>query len=224
MPPQTTLSSRTSNIIILLNPMITLLNELNDIFSPPFIVSISSTVASLIHVMENVKRNKEECTQLMEKIHRLLYVIIGLHMKPESAGVLPPVTLRHLGKFTETLCKIYTFIEAQQEGNNIKHFFRYSETTLLKDCHIGLQQALEVFKIEAGVTILSNIAEMQNKGEDMHKELLELVATFLDGTNSDRSSSIYTMTNASQASSASFSMLPSQPQIFMVVNQKLKPL
>jgi hypothetical protein len=47
-----------------------------------------------------------------------------------------------------TLHKIYTFVEAQQDGNKIKRFFRHSEmTALLKDCKSGLDRALEVFKV-----------------------------------------------------------------------------
>jgi hypothetical protein len=47
-----------------------------------------------------------------------------------------------------TLHKIYTFIEAQQDGNKIKQFFLQSEMNmLLKNCRAGLDHATEVFKV-----------------------------------------------------------------------------
>ena len=47
-----------------------------------------------------------------------------------------------------TLHKIYNFIEAQRDGKKIKHLFRQSEMNkLLKDCHAGLDHALEVFNV-----------------------------------------------------------------------------
>jgi hypothetical protein len=42
-------------------------------------------------------------------------------------------------------------MEAQQEKIGIKMFFRQGEmTTLQKCCNIGLDQALDVFKVEIG--------------------------------------------------------------------------
>ncbi|KAJ7088929.1 P-loop containing nucleoside triphosphate hydrolase protein [Mycena epipterygia] len=73
---------------------------------------------------------------------------------------------------------------------------------------------MEVFKIETGVVMFNSISEMKRQTETMHKELLELISTFSDGTISDRSSSIYHGGNGSHNSSNSFSMLPSKPKIF----------
>jgi hypothetical protein len=115
-----------------------------------------------------VKKNKHECIQLMEPIHQVLYAIIDLHIKSETPGSLPPTTLHHIGEFTEqasmhldlihvtdgisrTIHKIHVFVEEQQDGSWIKKLLRQSEiSTLLKDCHAGVQQAVEVFKV--GVT------------------------------------------------------------------------
>ncbi|KAJ7210393.1 hypothetical protein GGX14DRAFT_625388 [Mycena pura] len=47
-----------------------------------------------------------------------------------------------------TLHKIYTFVEAQQDGNKIKILLRLSEmSTLLKDCKTGLQNAFDALKV-----------------------------------------------------------------------------
>ncbi|KAJ7452600.1 hypothetical protein FB451DRAFT_1100740 [Mycena latifolia] len=214
MPHQPTVTEiRMNNIVTCLTSVIPLLKELNHAFGPPFVQAIVNTTASLIPGVQKVKRNRDECVQLMENIHGLLYVVINLHIESETRGSVLPTTLKHIGKFAETLQKIHMYVEVQQEGNKIKHFLRHSEiSALFKDCRNGLQQALNVFKMDN--TIFSSITEMQKTAETMHQELLELITTLSDGTMSDRSSSIYQYSNGSQNSSNSFSLLPSQPKIF----------
>ena len=57
--------------------------------------------------------------------------------------------MKLLKKFiNRTLHKIYTFVEAQQQGNKITHLFRNNEMNkLLQDCHAGLKQAQEMFGV-----------------------------------------------------------------------------
>ncbi|KAJ7434992.1 hypothetical protein FB451DRAFT_1194934 [Mycena latifolia] len=172
---------RLNNIIACLTPTLALLNELSDTFGTPFVPAISNTTVSLISAVQNVKRNKDDCIQLLENVYQLLYAIINLHIMSETKGSLEPATLDHVGKFTE-------FVEAQQDGSKIMHFFRQIETkTFLGECRVGLQQAFEVFKTETGVTALGSITEMQEEAERMHTEVLELISTLSDGTTSDRS-------------------------------------
>ncbi|KAJ7869419.1 hypothetical protein B0H13DRAFT_1896660 [Mycena leptocephala] len=209
MPHNPTVSSaRLNSVIELLKPAVSILNELHDAFSTPFVLAISSTTLSLITLVQvirppyrllrshcehqSVKRNKEECIQLMERIHGVLYAISNLYVHSGTAGSVPPEKLVYIGKFTQTLHKIHTFFESQQEGNRIKQFLRQSEmNTLLKECRVGLKEALDVFKIDSGATVLDSIHEMKNKTEIMHREILELISTLSDGTASDRSSSIF---------------------------------
>ncbi|KAJ7712080.1 hypothetical protein B0H14DRAFT_3172051 [Mycena olivaceomarginata] len=126
-------------------------------------------------MIQNVKRNKDECAQLMENIHPVLYAIINLHLRAETVESLSPEMLDNIGKFMETLHKIYTFLEGQQDRNRIKYLFRNNEVQkLFRDCHAGLDQAVEVFE---------KIAQL------MHKEFFELIQTLSDSsTNSNRSS------------------------------------
>ncbi|KAJ7479550.1 hypothetical protein FB451DRAFT_1365343 [Mycena latifolia] len=223
-----------NNTIACLTPAISLLNELSDAFGTPFVPAISNTTLSLINMIQHVKKNKEDCIQLLENVYQLLCAIVNLHITSETKGNLPPATLDHVGKFTETLHKIHAFVEAQQqEDNKIKYFFRRTETkTLLIECRAGLQQAFEGFKIETGITALVNITQMQQEVEMMHKEVLELIATLSDGTTSDRSSSIYNIDgslnrswsklNFPCSSSNSISMLPAEPKIFHGRETELK--
>ncbi|KAJ7833938.1 P-loop containing nucleoside triphosphate hydrolase protein [Mycena olivaceomarginata] len=118
--------------------------------------------------------------------------------------------LDNIGRFTETLHRIYTFLQAQG-GNKIKHFFRQSEiNTLHKACRAGLEDALKVFRVDTGLPSLESVAEMRKRMQSMHEELLEAVEVFSDGTASDR----YSVAGSRSRSSISISMLPGQPKIF----------
>ncbi|KAJ7469057.1 P-loop containing nucleoside triphosphate hydrolase protein, partial [Mycena latifolia] len=162
-------------------------------------------------MVQTVQRNKDDCTQMLEQIHGLLYAIIHLHTNLDASGEVSPKVLENLAKFMETLHKIHTFVESQQERNKIKQLFRQGElSTLLKGCKVGLEQALAVFQIE-GVDVLRDMADMQQYAQKRHQEILELISTGSDETSSDRRSS---MSNISSASSNSLSLLPSEPKIF----------
>ncbi|KAF7350328.1 hypothetical protein MVEN_01337300 [Mycena venus] len=148
MPRQTTVSvDRLNGIIACLVPAITVLRDLHGVFETPFIQVIVETTLSLINTVKTAKRNKSESAELLENIHEILYCIIGILLKSENVGSLPPAMLEHLGRFTHTINQIYTFIEARQDRNTIQNLLRRSEmNTLLQDCRAGLQQASEIFK------------------------------------------------------------------------------
>ncbi|KAJ7875675.1 hypothetical protein B0H13DRAFT_2279694 [Mycena leptocephala] len=201
---------RLNNITAYLTLTITLLKEINHAFHTPFIQPIINTSLSLITKVQSAKRNKDECVGLMENVHRVLCAIVTSHVRSETAGSLSPSTLDHIGSFKETLHKIYTFIDAQQDGNKIKQFLRQSEmNVLLRNCRAGLDHAITAFDIETGVTIYNSISEMKKYTEKIHEELLELISTLSDsdGTFSDRSSSIYHEGNGSQNRSHQDSIL-----------------
>ncbi|KAJ7452558.1 hypothetical protein FB451DRAFT_1374030 [Mycena latifolia] len=206
MSPQPIVAEiRLNNTITYLVPVITLLNELSDAFGTPFVPAISNTTLSLMTAVQNVKKNKEDCIQLLENVYQLLCAIINLHIKSETKGNLPPATLNHVGKFMETLHKIHTFVEAQQDGIKIKSFFRQTETkTLLRECRVELQEALEVFKTRTNITVLGHMTQMQEEAEIMHKEIYK--------------------TGESQNSSNSISMLPAKPKIFHGRESELKKI
>ncbi|KAJ7741665.1 hypothetical protein B0H16DRAFT_1564820 [Mycena metata] len=184
-------------IIASLNPIVSVLNELNDALGPPFVAVISNTILSLITALQRVKQNKEECLRLIKDIYGPLHAIVSLHLKSEIIGSLPPADLMQVGKFTETLHKIQTFVEMQQGGNRLKQFFRQNEmNTLLKDCQAGLQQAITAFNVDPDNTT----SDIQTRTEGIHQELLELISTLADGIAVE--------------SSESFSLVPSRPLIF----------
>ncbi|KAJ7166828.1 hypothetical protein C8R46DRAFT_1034821 [Mycena filopes] len=174
--PHTTAEICANNVTAYLTPALTLLDSLNDAFGLSYIQPIIKTTQALVMGVQTVKQNKDECFQLVESIHQILYPIIQL----------------------QTLHKIYMFIQIQQDGNRIKQFFHQAQANkLLKDCRAGLDQAIEVSSQEVtvqqgqtGVTVLSDVVQVQTEADNMHKELLELISALsdTDGTMSDRSS------------------------------------
>ncbi|KAJ7090951.1 hypothetical protein C8R43DRAFT_964758 [Mycena crocata] len=159
-------------------------------FKTPFLQPISTTARSLLSGLMNVKKNREDCSKLMEQTYRLLYGIISLHISSETEAELLPSQLNNLGKFTD-------FVEAQQDKIRIKDFFRQGEmATLLKECNAGLQQGLDAFKRYA---------------EERHKEAVQLVENLFDPSFSDTGSSRFFVFGNS---STSISILPPEPKIF----------
>ncbi|KAJ6586486.1 hypothetical protein DFH09DRAFT_1274917 [Mycena vulgaris] len=239
MPPQIIATeTRLNNILKCFTTAVDTLEVLANTFETPFLKPISNTAKSLLAAVQAVRQNKRDCTQLLEQTYGLLSAIISLHLKLETGPVSPSMQ-NHLGKATDTLFKIHTFVDAQQYKSKIRHFFRQGEMSkLLRDCNIGLQEALALFKVlwfdishldvlkmtqVHNTNFLNEIGAMQKFAEDRHQEVLELIDAFSDGTASDKGSSVCMIQTKIQmskklilfwSSSTSISMLPSEPKIF----------
>ncbi|KAJ7930834.1 hypothetical protein B0H13DRAFT_2530704 [Mycena leptocephala] len=200
MPPQPTITQiRLNNITTCLTITANTLEVLVDSLKSPFMKAISNTTQSLLKNMQT---------------YELLNTILMVYITSDMGGELPPSVLKHIGKFTETLHKIHTFVEAQQNGNKLKNFFHKGEmSTLLKDCKAGLHQGFEIFQVPM-VNHMKDITQMQEDAEKRHKEVLDMVEALSDTTSLDRSSSISGLYSGSHNSSNSISMLPSEPKIF----------
>ncbi|KAJ7106851.1 hypothetical protein C8R43DRAFT_963249 [Mycena crocata] len=101
-------------------------------------------------------------------------------------------------QYFRTLYKIHNYVEAQQDKSKIRHFFRQGEmSTLLKACSTELQEALD---------------GLEKYMEDKHQEVLMMIEALSVDAASDRGSvSLFSMLDNS---SASISLLPSEPKIF----------
>ncbi|KAJ7891120.1 hypothetical protein B0H13DRAFT_2276953 [Mycena leptocephala] len=202
MPPQPNVTQvRLNNITTCLNLTICTLETLASSLKSPLLMAMANTTQSLLK-----------------------------NMQSDTGGELPPSVLTHIGKFTETLHKIHTFVEVQQNGSRVKKFFHQGEmSTLLKDCKAGLQQGFEFFQVSM-VNHMKDITQMQEDAEKRNAEVLAMIEALSDTTSSDRSSSVgkfYSTKNqimniaqisglysGSHNSSNSISMLPSEPKIF----------
>ncbi|KAJ7495121.1 hypothetical protein FB451DRAFT_1477651 [Mycena latifolia] len=226
--PPTAAQIRLNNIVTSLSAAIPTLDVVTESLKTPFLQPISNTVHSLLTAVQpcqTVKRNQDECAQMLEQIHELLYVIIWVHLKSDTGGELSPSILDNLGKFTEkslcltsefawTLHKIHTFVEAEQEKSKIRQFLRQGEMKgLRKACHTGLDQAIEVFQIQEA-QVLRDVTDMQEHAQKTHQEVLELISALSAEGTSESGSSISRVFSSSQNSSDSFSLLPSEPKIF----------
>jgi hypothetical protein len=56
---------------------------------------------NLTRLLKTIKTNREDCTQMLEQVHGLLYGIIRLYMASETGAELSPNMLENLGKFTQ---------------------------------------------------------------------------------------------------------------------------
>ncbi|KAJ6514669.1 hypothetical protein DFH09DRAFT_1288035 [Mycena vulgaris] len=215
MPPQPVSTEiRFNNILKCFTTAVDTLGVLANTFKTPFLEPISNTAKSLLTAVQTVKQNRSDCTQLLEQTYGLLCAIVSLYMKLETGLDLTLSMLNDLGKFTDTLYKIHTFVEAQQDKSKIRHFFRQGEMSkLLKDCNMSLQETLDLFKVH-NLNFLHEIGHMEKFAEDRHQEVLELIDALSDGTSSDTGSLTNRVLSSSYNSSTSISMLPSEPKIF----------
>ncbi|KAJ6617680.1 hypothetical protein B0H10DRAFT_1298847 [Mycena sp. CBHHK59/15] len=149
---------------------------------------------------------------MVEQIHAILCAIIGLYWSSAMGGLLPTGILYNIGRFTETLQKIYTLMKSQQETGKIKQLFKYaSNVSKLEALKAELQYLLGIFRIQNGNTTMSAMSQMQKDAKQQHEELLALLAAH----DSEISSSASMLESLSLGnSSESLSILPSSPQIF----------
>ncbi|KAJ7828599.1 hypothetical protein B0H13DRAFT_2289955 [Mycena leptocephala] len=162
----------------------------NDNLNAPFLGAICNTTQSLLKNVQSVKQNKDDCTKLMEQTVDLLNAIIAVHITSDACAELPPSVLHDIGKFTSTLHKIHTFVEAQQTGSTLKRIFRQAEmSNLLKDCKAGLQQGFESFQIHTAKFAVE-ITERQQEMQKKHQEVLKMIEALSDTTSSEKASTI----------------------------------
>ncbi|KAJ7063931.1 P-loop containing nucleoside triphosphate hydrolase protein, partial [Mycena amicta] len=188
------------------------LSDMASAFHTPFMQTIANTTGSLITGIQNLRRNKSECIEMMEQVQNILAVIIQLELDSRAQQGLGPQALSNFGNFTKTLHKLDAFMNSQQQTNRFTQFLRQHEMNLLlKDCQLGLQQALEIFKVTHHVNTLAEMNDMRARAEQQHEELLESLANLsLTGTSAPSLSAPRYLTSSSN----SLSMIPAKPQIF----------
>ncbi|KAJ7723147.1 hypothetical protein B0H16DRAFT_1699068 [Mycena metata] len=214
MPRQLTIiETRLKNISICVAITVDTLDVLVNTLNISPLGAILNTTESLLTMLEAIKQDKDDCAELMEHVNKLLNAIVGAYIKSETGADLPLSIVYQITKFTETLHKIHTFVEAQQSGSRVKKFFQQGElNTLLKDCKAGLQEGFAFFQA-------ADAREMQDQAQLRHQEVLDIIETM---SSSDSASSRVGITvlqisqiySGSYTSSNSISMLPAEPKIF----------
>ncbi|KAJ7058358.1 P-loop containing nucleoside triphosphate hydrolase protein [Mycena amicta] len=188
--------------------------------STPFLRTISAVTLSILSIAQT---NRDECIRMVSQIDELLSVILRIcvgsdfqraHGQPPT---LPPGMLYNIGTFADTLQKIHSFIELQQNTSLIKRFFRQGENTaLLEACRSGLNHAVDVFGVQTSLQASAEMADIQTQAERRHGELVELFSGSKAPTESDGVSLIgKSLTPFGMGdSSSSFLLIPASPQIF----------
>ncbi|KAJ7063969.1 hypothetical protein C8F01DRAFT_1081361 [Mycena amicta] len=212
MPPTADSAARLDGTLAYLRVAASTLGDMASAFRTPFMQTIANTTGSLITAVQNVRRNKSECIEMMEYVQDIIAAIFELELDSGSQESLDPQALSNLGQFTETLHKLYAFMHTRQQTNRLTQFLRQNEmNALMKDCQSGLQHALEIFKVNQHIKTLTEMKEMRARAEQRHRELRESLADVSLATTSAPSAGAPRHFNSS---SNSLSMVPGKPQIF----------
>ncbi|KAK7039773.1 NB-ARC domain-containing protein [Favolaschia claudopus] len=181
------------------------LSDISDSTSIPFLRTISAVSVSILAVVQTVKTNQDECLRMVARIEEVLSIMLRLSAQGEE---LAPGTLHNVGS---TLQKIHAYVTAQQHAGIFKRFFRQNENTaLLTECKAGLAHALDVFGIETRLLTTAEMAEMRERAEKRHGELVELFSAKGSDTASLVNKSVFEFKN----STTSLLLLPPIPKIF----------
>ncbi|KAJ7063926.1 hypothetical protein C8F01DRAFT_1367382 [Mycena amicta] len=212
MPTTADSAARLDGTLAYLRVAASTLGDMASAFGTPFMQTIANTTGSLITAVQNVRRNKSECIEMMEHVQDIIAVIFELELDSGSQESLDPQALSNLGQFTETLHKLYAFMHTRQQTNRLTQFLRQNEmNALMRDCQSGLQHALEIFKVNQRIKTLTEMKEMRARAEQRHRELRESLADVSLTTTSAPSAGAPRHFNGS---SNSLSMVPGKPQIF----------
>ncbi|KAJ6473965.1 hypothetical protein C8R47DRAFT_1144417 [Mycena vitilis] len=137
---------------------------------------IAYTSISIVETVQTITQPNDLCMRLLEQTRELLTAIFVAHIGLDPDVILPRPLLNHLGRSTDTLHKVHTFIEAQEKGSRISRLFRPDElSSLLKHCKQELKRELEFFQLDMG---------------EIMQEIPDISGETLPDTDSDRASTI----------------------------------
>ncbi|KAJ7488074.1 hypothetical protein FB451DRAFT_1226362 [Mycena latifolia] len=201
------------------------LSDIADSSSVPFLRTIAAVSLSILTIAESARTNKDECTRMVSQIDELLSVILHLCTKSDGGGNLSPATLHNIGKFADTLQKIHSFIQAQQNTSRLKRLFRHGENAAqLEQCHAGLRHALDVFGVRSALVVGAEMSDIREQAEKRHRELVGLFATQSEPTESDNVSLVNKRLFDFGNSTTSLLLLPASPKIFHGRDEELHQL
>ncbi|KAF7344081.1 hypothetical protein MVEN_01697700 [Mycena venus] len=127
-----------------------------------------------METVQRVKKNKDTCMKMTERIYELVCAIINICRDAEAE--LVPAMVRSIAQFSETLEKILTFARNQLTGGLLRWMFRSMEDAdLIKECNAGLKHALDVLGVQSGIIAAMTMAEMQKDAKQRHEELIAIL-------------------------------------------------
>ncbi|KAJ7174697.1 P-loop containing nucleoside triphosphate hydrolase protein [Mycena filopes] len=179
----------------------------------PFLLTAASLTSMILEFVRESKTTKQYTIQIVEQIHEILCAIIGLYSENVVSQMLPPSLLYDIGRFTDTLQKIYTFMKRQGDMGKIQQLLKHADNALQLDaCKAGLQAAMDALRIQTGASMVSGMGRIKKNVQEQHVDLLELLAAHRDIASSDSTS--VGMSSTFSTSIESFAMFPASPKIF----------
>ncbi|KAJ7140604.1 hypothetical protein C8R44DRAFT_761634 [Mycena epipterygia] len=180
----------------------------------PFLGQTASLSLLIVDMINTMNSSKDQNIEIVQQIHEFMSALISVYETTQIDGILPPAILYDIGKFTEALNKVYSCLKAQQGIGKLKQFLKLAEHGIqLRACKAELQEALDNFRAQTGLSTASAIAAIRQNADRNHEALMEWLATH-SSSNSDNSSVVSGIQTVYTSSSESFSILPPAPQIF----------
>ncbi|KAF7325501.1 hypothetical protein MKEN_00399100 [Mycena kentingensis (nom. inval.)] len=213
MPPATVARekppTRLDEIAEKLTTVVQTLDILSDGVKTPFLESISLTMHNLLGGVQNIRTNKNESTNLLETVNKVLHAVVALHLQSD-ADLAHPGQLAHMARVVECLHTVFTLLETQRETSRIKRFFNQGENAaMFKTCEANLQSVLQGLKVQ-NIGIFATMKEIENDLALAHQKILEMIQT----TSDTASFSTDTLSGASASSASVSSFIPPNPKIF----------
>ncbi|KAJ6471732.1 P-loop containing nucleoside triphosphate hydrolase protein [Mycena vitilis] len=189
----------------------------------PFLGVVAGVSILILDTVESVRRNKDKCMHMVERIYEILRGLINLCGDAES--LLSPAMLQAIADFAETLQLIQSYVSAQMEARTIKRFFKAADNIVQSDqCNAGLDRALVRFKVHTQLTSMKTVQEMEADNEVLHRQVMALIQSTADTYSSANSvwpsqqasaDSIAAHADADLPSSSSlFLLFPPRPKLF----------
>ncbi|KAJ7807633.1 hypothetical protein B0H14DRAFT_2872376, partial [Mycena olivaceomarginata] len=151
-------------------------------------IPLLATAATLIILdIQKLQSNKDQWTLMVEQIHEILCAIITVYSISATTGEVRPGLLYDATKFAETLQRILY-------GKLKKLFQHFNQASQLSACKKELEQTLELFHLQTGVSTTVGVMQIHKNAEQQHEKLMDCHNFW--------------------PSTATLSMLPAKPQIF----------
>ncbi|KAF7357072.1 hypothetical protein MSAN_01301200 [Mycena sanguinolenta] len=182
--------TRLGNLKICFTVVTETLGVLVQTVDAPFMKTIHLTTQSISQMIGNIKKNKQDCAELLEQVYSLLNSIITVFLESETGCDLPLSTMDNIGQLAGTLHNIHDYIKGQREGHHIKNLFRQSELSmLLKNSRSGLQAAYHAFHMNS-TDFVNGMTQMRRDVEERHQQVLSFIAELSEDSNYGYASSV----------------------------------
>ncbi|KAF7325475.1 hypothetical protein MKEN_00396100 [Mycena kentingensis (nom. inval.)] len=204
--PQT--PSRLDDIAEKLGGVAEIIQVLSDGTETPFLEAMCLAVKPILSIIQNLKSNKTNCINLLERVNQVLCAVISMHLVP--APSLHSAQLVEMGRIVKTLHAVFTLLETQRDASRIKRFFKQGEdAAMFKACNVNLGDIPRALEMQ-NVGLVNTIREVENDLASAQNKIVEMMQAEADG--SSVSSGAFSGSFGSSASV--FSFIPPSPKIF----------